>query len=64
MIATEIITIRDKMYWRTYSTENRYVVRDGETYTEAIDPINSHRAYTEGNIIPDLEDADEANQEV
>lgn len=64
MITTEIITIRGKMYWRTYSTENRCVVRDGEAYTEAVDPMDSHRAYTEGDIIPDLEDADEANQEV
>lgn len=63
MIATEIITIRDKMYWRTYSTENRYVVRDGEAYTEAIDPIDSHRVYTEGDIIADSEDDDVINQE-
>lgn len=52
MIATEIITINGRQLVRTYSTENRYVVRDGIAYDEAIDPIDSGREYTEGDIKP------------
>lgn len=52
MIITEIVTINEKEYQRTYSDENRYVVRDGVEYGEAIDPLNSGREYTEGDLIP------------
>lgn len=37
---------------KTYSDEGRYVVRDGVSYTEAIDPAELNRQYTEGDIIP------------
>ena len=36
---------------RTYSDEGRYVVRDGISYEEAIDPPQFNRQYTEGDII-------------
>ena len=52
MIITENVTIRDRKFIRTYSDEGRYVVRDGVSYSEAIDPIGTGRVYTEGEIMP------------
>lgn len=51
MLVTEIITINDREYTHTYSDEGRYVVRDGVSYCEAIDPVGSGREYTEGEIM-------------
>lgn len=53
MIITEKVTIRNRDFIRTYSDENRYVVRDGVSYSEAIDPVDSGRVYTEGDIMPE-----------
>lgn len=52
MIITEKVTIRDRDFIRTYSDEGRYVVRDGVSYSEAIDPIGTGRVYTEGEMMP------------
>ena len=48
MIITETVTINGRQYMRTYSNADRYVVRDGVAYDEAIDPLDSGRVYTEG----------------
>lgn len=53
MIITEKVTIRNRDFIRTYSDEGRYVVRDGVSYSEAIDPLDSGRVYTEGDIMPE-----------
>ena len=53
MIQTENVTINNRDFIRTYSDEGRYVVRDGVAYSEAIDPIGTGRAYTEGDIMPE-----------
>lgn len=53
MIITETVTIRNRDYIRTYSDENRYVARDGVSYSEAIDPVGTDRVYTEGDIMPE-----------
>ena len=53
MIITETVTIRNRDFVRTYSDENRYVVRDGVSYSEAIDPIGTNRVYTEGEVMPE-----------
>ena len=55
MIITENVTIRNRDFIRTYSDENRYVVRDGVSYSEAIDPLDSGRVYTEGEVMPNDE---------
>ena len=55
MIITEKVTIRNRDFIRTYSDSNRYVVRDGVSYSEAIDPLDSSRAYTEGEVMPNDE---------
>lgn len=53
MIITETVTIRNREFIRTYSDENRFVVRDGVAYSEAIDPVGTGRIYTEGDIMPE-----------
>lgn len=53
MIITENVTIRNRDFIRTYSDSNRYVVRDGVSYSEAIDPLDSGRVYTEGEVMPE-----------
>lgn len=55
MIRTETVVIGGKTFVRTYSDAGRYVVGgvpEGE-YTEAVDPAELGRTYTEGDIIPD-----------
>ena len=59
MILQENLEINGKSFVRTYSSENRYVVRDGVEYSEAIDPAEFGRTYTEGDKIP----ADEIKQD-
>lgn len=51
-IVVENIIIDGTEFTRTYSDAGRLVVRDGEAYDEAIDPVNSGRVYTEGDLIP------------
>jgi hypothetical protein len=46
MIFKETVAINDKQYMRTYS-DTYTIMRDGVEYTEAIDPIDSGREYTE-----------------
>lgn len=51
MIITETFEINGIPFIRTYSDANRYVVRDGISYTEANDPALFNRIYAEGDII-------------
>lgn len=59
MIKTESLTIDGQEYTRTYSDDNRFVVRDGVSYSEAIDPAYLGRTYTEGDVMPDEEITEE-----
>ena len=59
MIRQESLTIGGQEYTRTYSDDNRYVVRDGISYSEAIDPAYLNRTYTEGEEMPDEEITEE-----
>lgn len=44
---------------RTYSDINHYIERDGVVYSEAIDPEELNRQYTETNIpIEELEESE------
>lgn len=52
MIKQEIFYIGEKEFIRTYSDENRYVVRDGIEYVEAQDFSEFNYQYTEGDLIP------------
>ena len=47
MVKTEIVTINDKQYKRTYSDEGYMIKRGEEVYEEAIDPIDTDREYVE-----------------
>lgn len=61
MIITETIEINGRQFTRTYSDANRYVVRDGVEYSEAYDPAEFGRTYTEGNIIEE-DETEEKNE--
>ena len=47
-------------YDYAYSDAGRYVCRNGARYTEAYDPLNSGRTYTEGDPIPPDERTEES----
>ena len=49
MIKTEIITINGIQFQRTWSDANYLIEREGAKYSEAIDPIDIERTYTETN---------------
>lgn len=50
MIVQTTKTINGKVYARTYSDVGMMIERDGAYYTEAIDPLNSGREYTETDV--------------
>lgn len=47
MIKTENLTINNRAFVRTYSDSGFLVERDGDRYSEAIDPAEFNRQYTE-----------------
>ena len=49
MIKTEIITINNIQFQKTWSDKNYLIERDGAKYSEAVDPIGVERIYTETN---------------
>lgn len=51
MIKKETVTIGNTIFVKTYSDEDKYVVRDGIEYAEAIDPVDLGREYVEGDFI-------------
>ena len=55
MIVTENFKIGERDFIRTYSDAGRYVVRDGVEYSEACDPAEFGRTYTEGELMPVVE---------
>ena len=63
MIYVETVTIGGKEYKRTYS-DTYTIQRDGVEYSEAIDPIDSNREYTETeNLLPEELTATEVTEE-
>lgn len=63
-IVTETFYINETEFTKTYSDAHRYVVRDGVSYSEACDPAEFGRTYTEGELMPldemDIKDKAEA----
>lgn len=51
MIRVDIITIDGTQYRKTWSDAGRYVVREGVSYAEAVDPMEYPREYTEGDYM-------------
>lgn len=60
-IVTEQFYVGERLFNRTYSDSNRYVVRDGVSYSEACDPAEFGRRYTEGDILP-TDDSDTSDK--
>lgn len=52
MIVQEHFDVSGRDFIRTYSDANRFVVRDGVEYSEACDPAELGRTYTEGDVMP------------
>ena len=55
MIVTEIINIDGRELTRAYSDAGYYIERGGAMYSEAVDPINSGRTYTETDQLIETE---------
>lgn len=47
--------VNGRDFIRTISDAGRYVVRDGVSYSEACDPAEYGREYTEGDVMPEEE---------
>ena len=52
MIVQEHFDVNGRDFIRTTSDAGRYVVRDGVEYSEACDPAEFGRTYTEGDVMP------------
>lgn len=52
MIVTETYELNGRQFVHTYSDAGCYVVRDGVAYSDAIDPAEYGRTYTEGEQMP------------
>lgn len=60
MIVQEHFDVNGRDFVRTTSNAGRYVVRDGVSYSEACDPAEFGRVYTEGDLMPpEKQDMDE-----
>ena len=61
MIVKENIKIGGRVFVKTYSDGGFYIERDGEKYSEAIDPADIPREYTETDepVEDDGEEPDE-----
>ena len=62
MIITEQITINNRQFTKTYSDSGFMVERDGAQYSEAIDPAEFGRTYTETDIPIDGEGKSDTEQ--
>ena len=51
MIQTEMITVDNRQLRRTWSDLGVMIERDGEMYSEAVDPAEFDRVYTETDIL-------------
>ena len=50
MIKTELITVDERQLRRTWSDAGFMIERDGAMYSEAVDPVEFDRVYTETDI--------------
>ena len=63
MIFTDIVTINGKFFVKNKSDLGMMIERDGELYSEAIDPIGEARTYTE-TAIPIEQESDDNSFEI
>ena len=59
MIKTELITVDNRQLRRTWSDAGFMIERDGAMYSEAVDPAEFDRVYTETDMPVDLESTGE-----
>lgn len=62
MIKTENLTINNRAFVRTYSDSGFMVERDGVRYSEAIDPAEYNRQYTETDEPVDVVELSETEE--
>ena len=62
MIVTESMTINGKAFVRTYSDSGYMVERDGVRYSEATDPAEFGRTYTETDEPIEADDLTETEE--
>ena len=55
MIQTELIMVDGRQLRRTWSDASYMVERDGVMYSEAVDPVEFDRVYTETDILVEPE---------
>ena len=61
MIVNESAVINGKQFIKTYSDENKYIECNGVRYSEAFDPADIEREYTETDIVIGDDEATEAD---
>ena len=59
MIKTELIMVDGRQLRRTWSDAGFMIERDGAVYSEAVDPVEFDRVYTETEIPVESESEDE-----
>ena len=59
MIKTELITVDNRQLRRTWSDAGFMIERDGAMYSEAVDPAEFDRVYTETDMPMEPESTDE-----
>ena len=59
MIKTELIMVDERQLRRTWSDAGFMIERDGAMYSEAVDPAEFDRVYTEMDIPVEFESTDE-----
>lgn len=59
MIQTELITVDNRQLRRTWSDVGFMIERDGAMYSEAVDPAEFDRVYTETDMPMEPESTDE-----
>ena len=62
MIKTELIMIDERQLRRTWSDAGFMIERDGAMYSEAADPIDSGRTYTETKVPMETEPMTETEE--
>lgn len=62
MIVIENLTINGKEFIKTYSDSGYFIKRDGVQYSEAIDPAEFNREYTETDTLISFETSVNSNE--
>ena len=58
MIKTELIVVDDHQLRRTWSDTGFMIERDGAVYSEAVDPAEFDRVYTETDVLIEVMEDD------